>query len=49
MTNVVTSEAAIPLLDLKAQYATIRREIREAIDQVCDDQRFIGGYARSEN
>ena len=34
---------AIPLLDLKAQYVTIRSEIREAIDRVCDSQHFILG------
>ena len=34
---------AIPLLDLKAQYETIRTEIREAIDRVCDSQEFILG------
>ena len=34
---------AIPLLDLQAQYATIRGEIREAIDGVCDSQHFILG------
>jgi dTDP-4-amino-4,6-dideoxygalactose transaminase len=33
----------IPLLDLKAQYATLRVEIREAIDRVCDAQQFIQG------
>lgn len=33
----------VPLLDLKAQYATIREEIREAIDRVCDSQHFILG------
>lgn len=33
----------VPLLDLKAQYATIREEIREAIDRVCDAQHFILG------
>ena len=33
----------IPLLDLKAQYAPIREEIRAAIDRVCDAQHFIGG------
>jgi dTDP-4-amino-4,6-dideoxygalactose transaminase len=33
----------VPLLDLKAQYATIREEIREAIDQVCESQHFIMG------
>ena len=29
------------LLDLQAQYAAIRTEIREAIDRVCDTQQFI--------
>ena len=33
----------VPLLDLKAQYATIRGEVREAIDRVCDAQYFILG------
>jgi dTDP-4-amino-4,6-dideoxygalactose transaminase len=37
------SVTAIPLLDLQAQYATTRNEIREAIDRVCDSQRFILG------
>jgi dTDP-4-amino-4,6-dideoxygalactose transaminase len=33
----------IPLLDLKAQYATLRDEIREAIDRVAESQYFILG------
>ena len=33
----------VPLLDLKAQYAPIREEIRAAIDRVCDSQMFILG------
>lgn len=33
----------VPLLDLRAQYATIRSEIRDAIDRVCESQRFILG------
>jgi dTDP-4-amino-4,6-dideoxygalactose transaminase len=33
----------VPLLDLKAQYATIREEIREAIDRVAESQHFILG------
>jgi dTDP-4-amino-4,6-dideoxygalactose transaminase len=33
----------VPLLDLKAQYAAIRGEVREAIDRVCDSQHFILG------
>ncbi|MGB0383316.1 MAG: DegT/DnrJ/EryC1/StrS family aminotransferase [Ardenticatenaceae bacterium] len=33
----------VPLLDLKAQYATMREEIREAIDRVVESQYFILG------
>ncbi|HWP34036.1 MAG TPA: DegT/DnrJ/EryC1/StrS family aminotransferase [Thermodesulfobacteriota bacterium] len=33
----------VPLLDLKAQYATIREEIRAAVDRVLEAQRFILG------
>ena len=33
----------IPALDLKAQYATIREEVHEAIDRVLDSQVFILG------
>jgi dTDP-4-amino-4,6-dideoxygalactose transaminase len=33
----------IPLLDLKAQYSTIRLEIREAIERVVESQYFILG------
>ena len=38
-----TASQPVPLLDLKAQYATIRDEIRPVIDAVCESQRFIGG------
>ncbi len=34
---------AVPLLDLKRQYATIRTEVREAIDRVCESQSLILG------
>jgi len=34
---------AIPLLDLKAQYASIRAEVREAVDRVLESQQFILG------
>ena len=34
---------SVPLLDLKAQYAPIREEIRAAMDRVADSQYFIGG------
>ena len=33
----------VPLLDLKAQYATIREEVRAAIDRVSESQHFILG------
>jgi dTDP-4-amino-4,6-dideoxygalactose transaminase len=33
----------VPLLDLKAQYATIRDEMREAVDRVLEGQQFIMG------
>jgi dTDP-4-amino-4,6-dideoxygalactose transaminase len=33
----------VPLLDLRAQYATIRAEVRAAIDRVCESQQFILG------
>jgi dTDP-4-amino-4,6-dideoxygalactose transaminase len=33
----------VPLLDLKAQYATIRDEVREAVDRVLEGQQFIMG------
>jgi dTDP-4-amino-4,6-dideoxygalactose transaminase len=35
--------APVPLLDLKAQYATIRDEVREALDRVVEAQAFILG------
>jgi dTDP-4-amino-4,6-dideoxygalactose transaminase len=39
----VSPTMEVPLLDLKAQYATIRAEVRAAVDQVCDSQHFILG------
>ena len=33
----------VPLLDLQAQYATIRTTIRDVIDRVCESQHFILG------
>src|SRR5688572_27719000 len=33
----------IPLLDLKAQYQTIRKDVLAAIETVCDEQGFILG------
>ncbi len=43
MLDVETRTQPVPLLDLKAQYATLREEIREAIDRVADAQYFILG------
>ncbi len=34
---------AVPLLDLTRQYKPLREEFRQAIDRVCDSQRFILG------
>src|SRR5438552_17500844 len=33
----------VPLLDLKSQYASLRGEIREALDRVMESQQFILG------
>jgi dTDP-4-amino-4,6-dideoxygalactose transaminase len=38
----------VPLLDLKAQYETIREEIRAAIDRVVEEQNFILGRQVAE-
>ena len=38
----------VPLLDLRAQYASIRDEIRGVLDEVCEAQAFIGGAKISE-
>ena len=35
----------VPLLDLKAQYATLRDEMRKAVDAVLESQYFINGPA----
>lgn len=43
MVQSVATRSSIPLLDLKSQYASIRKEIREAVDRVCESQVFIGG------
>jgi dTDP-4-amino-4,6-dideoxygalactose transaminase len=39
----MTEKMQVPLLDLKAQYKTIREEIRVAIDKVLESQYFING------
>lgn len=38
-----TTGTRVPLLDLQSQYAALREEIREAIQRVCESQRFILG------
>ncbi|HOX06549.1 MAG TPA: DegT/DnrJ/EryC1/StrS family aminotransferase [Planctomycetota bacterium] len=38
-----TAVTSVPLLDLKAQYAGIREEVRAAVDRVMDSQYFILG------
>lgn len=43
MTTAVAENVSVPLLDLKAQYATIRDEVRTALDRVADSQHFILG------
>jgi len=39
----MTNPINVPLLDLKAQYATIKNEIKAAIDRVVESQYFIMG------
>lgn len=43
MTTTAATEKAIPLLDLKAQYAKIQLEIEREIREVLASQRFING------
>ena len=43
MSTATQPRLTIPMLDLKAQYASIRDEIRAAIDSVLDEQHFILG------
>jgi len=38
-----STDTAIPVLDLKRQYATIRAEVEEAIARVCESQQLILG------
>ncbi|HTM07226.1 MAG TPA: DegT/DnrJ/EryC1/StrS family aminotransferase [Verrucomicrobiae bacterium] len=37
--------AKIPIIDLKAQYKTIREELKQALDEVLESQKFILGAA----
>jgi dTDP-4-amino-4,6-dideoxygalactose transaminase len=43
MTQTQSTTKMVPLLDLKAQYRTIREELREAMDRVAESQHFILG------
>lgn len=43
MTTATAAAVNVPLLDLKAQYATIRAEIEPVIKEVIESQYFIGG------
>src|SRR5689334_7929421 len=43
MSTAIQPRLTIPMLDLKAQYSSIREEIRAAIDSVLDEQHFILG------
>lgn len=43
LNEVEITAVDVPLLDLKAQYATIREEVRAAVDAVMDSQIFILG------
>jgi dTDP-4-amino-4,6-dideoxygalactose transaminase len=43
MTPSKTQMTKVPLLDLQAQYETIRNEVRTAVDRVFDSQQFVLG------
>ena len=43
LSGIAPGSDPVPLLDLKAQYAPIREEIRAALDRVIDAQQFILG------
>ena len=43
MATIAKSFTAIPILDLRAQYTTLKEEIRSAIDTVLERQHFILG------
>jgi dTDP-4-amino-4,6-dideoxygalactose transaminase len=43
MSTATATEVNVPLLDLKAQYATIRKEVEPVVLEVCESQYFIGG------
>jgi len=43
LTTATAAAVTVPLLDLKAQYATIRSEIEPVVKEVIESQYFIGG------
>ena len=43
MSSAIASRMTIPILDLKAQYASIRNEIQDAVNSVLENQHFILG------
>jgi dTDP-4-amino-4,6-dideoxygalactose transaminase len=43
MTTATATDINVPLLDLKAQYATIRAEVEPVVREVMESQYFIGG------
>ena len=45
---MANEKITVPLLDLRAQYAPLREEIRAAMDAVCDAQAFILGPVVSD-
>ena len=48
MTTASTTSVTVPLLDLKAQYDTIRHEIEPVVREVIESQWFIGGPKLAE-
>jgi dTDP-4-amino-4,6-dideoxygalactose transaminase len=45
MSDTGVTTAAVPMLDLKRQFATIRGEVYAAIEQVCESQHLVLGEA----
>ena len=48
MTTAASTDVTVPLLDLKAQYDTIRDEIEPVVREVIESQWFIGGPKLAE-
>jgi dTDP-4-amino-4,6-dideoxygalactose transaminase len=43
MSTAAATAINVPLLDLKAQYATLRAEVEPVVREVMESQYFIGG------